>query len=83
AKSPLYNGISKAIHCRGLGTCGTCAVKINGKVSAPTSIEKWRLSIPPHRRDSGLRLACQCRVMGDLEITKFSGLWGSQTSPEP
>ena len=77
-KSPLYNGISKAIHCRGLGSCGTCAVKIKGEVSPPTLMEKWRLSVPPHRPDSGLRLACQCRVLGDLKITKHPGLWGSQ-----
>ena len=27
---PLYNGSAGAIHCRGLGTCGTCAVEIEG-----------------------------------------------------
>ena len=73
---PLYNGIASAIHCRGLGTCGTCAVEIEGEVSPPTAVEKWRLSFPPHHRDSGLRLACQCQVIGNLVITKLDGLWG-------
>ena len=77
ANLPLYNGIANPIHCRGLGTCGTCAVELEGNVSAQTTIEKWRLGFPPHHSDSGLRLACQCRVLGDLTITKHGGMWGS------
>lgn len=87
ANLPLYNGSAKAIHCRGLGTCGTCSVKIEGPVSAMTSVERWRLSFPPHQASSGLRLACQCSVQGDLFLEKGSGLWGQrwsdrQTTPE-
>jgi ferredoxin len=78
AHAPLYNGIAGLIHCRGLGTCGTCAIEVNGSVSEMSAIEKWRLSLPPHRANSGLRLACQCRVLGDLEITKRAGLWGNR-----
>jgi len=65
AKLPLYNGIAKAIHCRGLETCGTCAVEIDGPVSDLTTVEKCRLGFPPHKSDSGLRLACQCKVLGN------------------
>lgn len=79
AKLPLYNGISSAIHCRGLGTRGTCAVQIQGNVTEMTKVEKWRLGFPPHRSDSGLRLACQCKVLGDLRIEKRGGLWGNKT----
>ena len=78
AKLPLYNGIGKTIHCRGLGTCGTCAVEIDGPVSEMTKVEIWRLGFPPHRSDAGLRLACQCKVLGDLKIKKHRGLWGNQ-----
>ena len=77
AKLPLYNGIASAIHCRGMGTCGTCAVKIQGDVSEMTRVEKWRLNFPPHRLDDGFRLACQCQVLGDLEIRKHEGMWGN------
>ena len=73
---PLYNGVARAIHCRGLGTCGTCAVEVRGDVSPPTRVERWRLGFPPHQHRSGLRLACQCKVMGDLELKKHEGLWG-------
>ena len=78
ANLPLYNGVAKSIHCRGLGTCGTCAVAVEGEVSEMTAVEKWRLGFPPHRREQELRLACQCKVQGDLKITKHKGLWGQQ-----
>ena len=78
-KLPLYNGTALYVHCRGLGTCGTCAVRIEGDVSPMTAVEKGRLSLPPHNKESGLRLACQCKVQGDLTITKYEGLWGHKT----
>ena len=82
ARLPLYNDAARALNCRGLGTCGTCAVEIEGPVSEPTAVERLRLGFPPHRRDAGLRLACQCKVQGDLVVTKHSGMWG-QHAPEP
>lgn len=82
-KLPLYNGIAAKINCRGFGTCGTCAVEVDGPVTEPTRIEKWRLGFPPHQPDSGLRLACQCLVLGDLKIEKYGGMWGNKTFSEP
>jgi ferredoxin len=79
ARLPLYTRVAQAIHCRGHGTCGTCAVRIDGPVSDPTPAELRRLRFPPHRPDAGLRLACQCKVLGDLRVTKYSGLWGQHT----
>ena len=76
--APLYNGLARQIHCRGMGTCGTCAIDVSGPVTDTTAIERWRLSFPPHKKGSGLRLACQCRVLGDIEIKKRSGLWGQK-----
>jgi ferredoxin len=81
ARLPLYRGVAKALHCRGHGTCGTCAVRIDGPVSEPTPAERRRLRFPPHRPDSGLRLACQCSVLGDIAVTRYEGLWG-QRAPE-
>ncbi len=34
----LYNGGASLINCRGIGSCGTCAVKVEGEVSAAN----WR-----------------------------------------
>lgn len=69
------------LSCHGLGTCGTCAVAVEGAVSDPTAREEWRLGVPPHDPDSGLRLACQTRVEGDLVVRKGGGLWG-QHAPD-
>lgn len=81
ARLPLYNSAAKALNCRGSGTCGTCAVQVEGEVSEPTAKEKLRLRLPPHNRESGLRLACQCEVLGDVKVTKYEGVWGQGTDP--
>ena len=77
-----HNGMANVVNCRGLGTCGTCAVEIDGRVlPAEASLrERLRLSFPPHSRSphnlERLRLACQVRIDGDLTITKHGGMWG-------
>jgi ferredoxin len=73
-----YNGKAKVLNCRGLGSCGTCAVSIHGKVSPKTAMEKWRLAFPPHQPDSGLRLACQVKIEGNIKLTKGLGFWGEK-----
>ncbi len=78
ARLPLYHRVARAVHCRGRGTCGTCAVRIEGKISDPTSAENTRLALPPHNREAGLRLACQCTVLGDLKVIKYEGLFGQK-----
>lgn len=74
----LYRPPMNLIHCRGLGTCGTCAVKIEGQTTKVTAMEKWRLNFPPHSHaeEKGLRLACQVSVIDDLKVQKLAGLWG-------
>ncbi len=76
-----HNGTSRMLNCFGLGTCGTCAVKITGRVSEMTPTERLRLSFPPHNPENGLRLACQVKVMGDIEVVKWEGFWG-QSPPK-
>lgn len=77
----LYNGGSKVINCRGIGTCGTCAVMVEGNVSAPNWRDRGRRSLPPHSPQRNLRLACQTQVLGDIKVTKFAGFWGQSTQP--
>jgi ferredoxin len=81
ARLPLYTVVARALHCRGRGTCGTCAVRVEGPVSEPTPAELRRMRFPPHRPESGLRLACQCSVLGDLTVTKYTGLFGQHVEP--
>ncbi|HEY9599802.1 MAG TPA: 2Fe-2S iron-sulfur cluster-binding protein [Cyanophyceae cyanobacterium] len=72
----LYNGNAKIINCMGIGTCGTCAVQVEGDVSEPNWKDKARRSLPPHSPTSNRRLACQTKVLGDVKVTKFEGFWG-------
>jgi len=82
-----HNGSSKWLNCKGLGTCGTCAVKLQGHVSPPNAREKWRLNFPPFKQglNQGFRLACQTQILGDCQIEKGEGFWGeiSKESNQP
>ncbi len=71
-----HNGSSRLINCLGIGTCGTCAVKIDGKVSPMNLKEKVRLNLAPHKLEKGLRLSCQVKVNGDISVEKGEGFWG-------
>jgi ferredoxin len=72
----LYNGNARIINCMGIGTCGTCAVEIEGEVSAPNWQDTARRSLPPHTPSRNLRLACQTKVLGDITVSKFTAFWG-------
>lgn len=78
-----HNGKADTFNCRGLATCGTCAVAVTGDVSDPGPRERVRLSVPPHDPGTGLRLACQTRVTGDVRVTKHPGFWGQHTDRDP
>lgn len=78
-----HNGRARLINCRGLGTCGTCAVEIetmdNVEPQQRNPVERARLNFPPHggeNQSPNLRLACQVQVRGDVVVTKRSGFWG-------
>lgn len=63
-----HNGDAKLINCRGLGTCGTCAVEVIPPDAVEprqwTAMERARLNFPPHGApgNARLRLACQVRL---------------------
>jgi ferredoxin len=78
---PLHNGKAKYINCLGIGTCGTCAVEIEGQVSSPNWKDTARRSLPPHSPSRNLRLACQTKVLGDVKVTKYNGFWGQGNQP--
>ncbi|MEM8828676.1 MAG: 2Fe-2S iron-sulfur cluster-binding protein [Cyanobacteria bacterium P01_G01_bin.19] len=79
-KIVLHNGNSTIINCRGIGSCGTCAVEIIGAVSPPNWKDKARRSLPPHSLEQNRRLACQTTVLGDIEVIKYDGFWGQGNS---
>lgn len=72
----LYNGNAKIINCMGIGTCGTCAVQVEGEVSPPNWKDQARRSLPPHSFTNNRRLACQTQVFSDVCVTKYDGFWG-------
>ncbi|AFY66000.1 2Fe-2S iron-sulfur cluster-binding protein [Geitlerinema sp. PCC 7407] len=76
----LYNGQAKVINCHGIGTCGTCAVAIEGEVSEANWRDQARRSLPPHSPAQNRRLACQTQVLGDITVTKYDGFWGQGTA---
>ncbi|MEL7350955.1 MAG: 2Fe-2S iron-sulfur cluster-binding protein [Cyanobacteria bacterium P01_A01_bin.116] len=74
----LYSPRANYVNCMGIGTCGTCAVAIKGKVSEVNWRDVARRNLPPHNPDKALRLACQTKVLGDIEVSKFRGFWGHE-----
>ncbi|MGQ0635533.1 MAG: ferredoxin [Planctomycetaceae bacterium] len=74
---PLYPGLHKYVNCMGFGQCASCRVQIAKgleNVSPQGFFERLRLLLGPitffarlgHEKD--LRLACQTRVNGDIEV---------------
>ena len=83
-----HNGRARLINCRGLGTCGTCAVEIfsisDSGIEPPerNTKENLRLNFPPHGsvdQSPALRLACQVQVFDDVVVKKRTGFWGQDT----
>jgi len=86
-----HNESAVYINCRGIGSCGTCAVEVLSscddmdKSATPavlpvewTTAERLRLNFPPHSAPSNqkLRLACQVRCNTDLTVVKRDKFWG-------
>jgi len=70
----LYPGIHKYLNCRGFALCGKCAVAVKAgreNCSPPGFREKLRLLLsylPIGREPGETRLACQTRVLGDIQV---------------
>lgn len=58
---------SFALPCAGNHTCGKCRVQVAGAVQPPDEAELRLLT--EDERAAGVRLACSCRVAGDLTVT--------------
>ena len=78
-----HNAAADRLNCRGLGSCGTCAVAVEGAVDDRSRRERLRLAVPPHDPDDGLRLPCRTRVLGDVTVEKHPGFWGQHTDEPP
>ncbi len=69
----VYRWRHKYINCRGKGTCGTCRVLIKKgmeNTSPKGGWEKFRLgvSLVSIGFEDQMRLSCQTKVLGDIEV---------------
>lgn len=64
-------GIPFSLPCGGNHTCGACRLTVRGKVTPPQPSERAFLSEGEFQQ--GLRLACFCRVAGDLRLDLTAG----------
>jgi len=65
--------ISRNLNCHGFGHCGQCRVYITKgmeNTSPKTFMEKLRIAVSWFKlgHEAEVRLACQARVMGDIEV---------------
>jgi ferredoxin len=72
----LFNGLAKAIHCRGLGCCGMCTVEVVPQ--AGVSRKRAREALRFWLLKGNLRMACQVTVEDDIAVTKHGGLKGKK-----
>ncbi|MCA9259672.1 MAG: (2Fe-2S)-binding protein [Planctomycetales bacterium] len=73
-------GVNRLLNCHGLGQCGTCRVQIvKGMENASPmgALEKlrWKCPVPDPLpslayigNEDTMRLSCQTKVMGDMEV---------------
>lgn len=72
----LYNGLAKYTNCEGMGLCGTCTVEVkpHNAVTPKGAKEKFRFI----QLKGNLRLSCQCTILGDIQVTKHPGMYGTK-----
>jgi ferredoxin len=71
----------RGINCGHLGICGTCQVWV--KESAPGSVSRRNLRESIAGTRGQRRLACQVKILGDIEVTTFAGGDGRLRAPRP
>lgn len=76
----LENGIAidrqhfLGLSCKNRGLCGQCAVWIQEKTAGATSPRTWKEKSLFFRRFKGWRrLACQVKVLGDVQVWTVAG----------
>ncbi len=65
-KISVYGGPNKFLNCRGFGLCGSDRIKVEPKSAVSPMTWKEKLHCDPK---SGVRLACQARLVDDAKIS--------------
>src|SRR5207248_3002114 len=71
----------RGLNCGYLGLCGTCQVWV--KETSPGAVNARNLREKMVGTRGQRRLACQVRVLGDVEITTFAGGDSRLRAPRP
>ena len=69
----LYPGVNKFLNCHGFGHCGSCRVLITKGMDATSKrglVERFTqaTSLSYIGNEDTMRLACQTRVEGDIDV---------------
>ena len=69
----LYPGLKRIANCHGFGHCGECRVYVKQgmeNTSPKTLKERFRIAVSWFKfgHESEVRLACQTKVLGDIEV---------------
>ena len=73
-------GIGIPAACGGSGTCGLCRVTVEGEgLGAPQATEMGLLS--PAERRAHVRLACQTKLRGPVDVTVATDVLAAETFP--
>jgi len=69
----LYPGINKVLNCHGFGHCGSCRVLITKGMENASPMRLWerlrlKYSMAFIGQEDTMRLACQTKVHGDMEV---------------
>ena len=73
-------GIGIPAACGGSGTCGLCRVTVEGEgLGAPQATEMGLLS--PTERRAHVRLACQTKLRGPVDVTVATDVLAAETFP--
>src|SRR3954447_17885695 len=79
----LYPGLNRYVNCMGLGSCASCRVHVKKGIenTSPMRLkERLRLLLGPLTffarlgHENELRLACQTKVNGDIEVETQPGI---------
>jgi ferredoxin len=69
----VYSGIDKVANCHGFGCCGACRVLLAKGMENASPMGWWertrlKLSMAYIGHEDQMRLSCQTRVNGDLDV---------------
>jgi ferredoxin len=81
----IHRETFRGVNCGYLGICGACQVWVRAanpaEATNATSPRNWRERLAGMRGER--RLACQVRILGDIEVTTVAGGADRTRSPRP